>query len=107
MYDMDDHVQIETTFTNKEDAESMAELLLAKHLIACGQCCEIVSMYNWDGKRQKENEILLKVKTQAALWHDVEKLIKKHHPYKLPQITMTGMSGSKEYLAWIDASVKR
>ena len=107
MEDMDDSIQIETTFATMEDAEQMANLLLDMHLIACGQCCEIKSIYNWEGKRHNEGEILLKIKTQAVLWHDCEKLIKKHHPYKLPQITVTGMDGSREYLDWIKSETTK
>jgi len=106
MEDMES-IQIETTFANMKDAEDMSNLLLNKHLIACGQCCEIKSIYEWEGKRENTAEVLLKVKTQAVLWHDCEKLIKRHHPYKLPQITVTKIDGSKEYLGWIDQSTKR
>jgi len=107
MIDMDGHVQIETTFASKAEAEEMADRLLKERLIACGQWCEITSMFEWQGKRCKENEVLLKVKTQAVLYKDVEKLIKKHHKYETPQITVTGMSGSKEYLNWIDSSTRK
>ena len=100
------YVQIETTFANIKDAEDMAGILLSKHLIACGQYYEITSLYNWEGKRQKESEILLKLKTQAELYGDCEKVIKKNHPYKTPQITFTSMDGSKEYLEWMNDSKK-
>jgi len=101
-----DSIQIETTFANMSDAEEMAKLLLDKHLIACGQCYEIKSIYNWEGKRHNEKEVLLKIKTQAVLYHDVEKTIKRHHPYKLPQITVTPMDGSAEYIEWVKSSTK-
>jgi uncharacterized protein involved in tolerance to divalent cations len=97
-----DFIQIETTFENQEDAERVVKVLLEKNLIACGQWCDIVSAYNWKGQMRKDNEVLLKVKTQDVLYNDCEKIIKENHPYEIPQIVATRYEfGSKEYFDWV------
>jgi len=101
------YILIETTFAEKTDAEKIAKLLLDKNLIACGHFYEITSIYNWKGKAHQENEVLLRVKTKAILFGDCEKLIKKHHPYELPQIVATRIElGSEEFTNWLNESIK-
>jgi len=104
---MTEYIQIETTFATENDAKEMIQVLLDKRLIACAQWCDIKSAYSWEGKQCEEKEVLLKVKTQAVLLKDCEKEIKQNHKYKLPQLTVTEYTGSKEYLKWVDENTKR
>jgi uncharacterized protein involved in tolerance to divalent cations len=100
-------IQIETTFENQEDAERVVKVLLEKNLIACGQWCDIGSAYKWEGQIRKDNEVLLKVKTQDVLYSDCEKIIKENHPYEIPQIVATRYEfGSKEYFDWMGSVLK-
>jgi periplasmic divalent cation tolerance protein len=105
--EMAEYVQIETTFKTEDDAKEMIQVLLNNSLIACAQWCAIKSAYNWEGKQHEESEVLLKVKTQAVLVTDCEKIIKQRHPYKLPQFTVTEYTASEEYGKWVDDSIKR
>ena len=102
------YIQIETTFSNFKEAERLAGLIVDAGLAACGQLSEINSVYNFEGKRFNEREILLTLKTRAELFLECERFIKKHHPYKVPQIVATEiLAGSAEYLAWIDENLKK
>jgi len=107
MWEYMSHIQIETTFEKREDAEKLVDILLDNNLIACAHFCDITAVYVWEGKRYKDPQVLLKVNTQEILYHDCEKLIKKNHPDKVPHILVTQANGSKEYLSWIDGSVKQ
>ena len=99
------YIKIETTFEKRETAEKTAGLLLDAKLIACGQISEIFSVYNFEGKRYGEKEYLLSLKTRAELYDVCEQFIKKHHPYKVPQIIAVKLEkGSRDYLDWIDES---
>ena len=104
---MRNYIQIQTTFESKADAEKIAAAMLDAGLVACGQISEIESRYNWDGKRCKGKEFLLKMKTRAALYGECEKFIKTKHPYKCPQIIAIEIAFiSNDYAAWIGENTK-
>ncbi len=42
------------------------------------------------------------IKTKRSLYNKAEKEILENHNYSLPQITVIEISGSKEYLGWIE-----
>ena len=63
------------------------------------------SIYWWDGKVQKDNELLLVMKTQAALLQQLVEVVKKHHPYDEPEVISLPISGgSSSYIKWIHDS---
>ena len=97
------YIKIETTFEKREEAAKLAELILDAKLAGCAQIVEIGSVYNWEGKRCRDKEYLLTLKTRAELFSECEAFIKKHHSYKVPQIIATEIVfGSKDYFDWID-----
>lgn len=63
------------------------------------------SIYWWDGKVQKDEELLLVMKTQAALLQQLVEAVKKHHPYDEPEVISLPISGgSSSYIKWIHDS---
>ena len=97
------YIQIQTTFEKREDASRLAEIILDAKLVSCGQISEIDSIYNFEGKRFNNKEYLLMMKTKAELYDECEKFIKKHHPYKVPQIIAAEIKfGNSEYFDWIN-----
>lgn len=63
------------------------------------------SIYWWDGKVQKDDELLLVMKTQTALLQQLVEAVKKHHPYDEPEvISLPITGGSQSYLKWIHDS---
>ena len=99
--------EIKTTFEKKKDAQTMAEHLLDKHIIACGQIGRIESHYVWQNKREITKEYLLVVKTSEKLLNVVKAEIAQNHPYDLPEIASTEISTSDEYGKWIEESTKK
>jgi periplasmic divalent cation tolerance protein len=62
----------------------------------------ISSLYWWQGKLTEDNEVLLLVKTRAALFDEVAALVKSSHPYQVPEIiALPVLAGSAEYLNWL------
>ena len=97
------YIEIKTTFEIKQDAEKLAELLLDKRLIACGQVFEIASHYIWKNERFIEKEFILMMKTKESLFGQVEKEIKENHPFEVAEIIALPIQNiSKEYANWID-----
>lgn len=98
-----EYIEIKTTFEIKQDAEKLAELLLDKKLIACGQIFEIDSHYVWKNERFIEKEFMLMMKTKESLFGQVEKEIKENHPFEVAEIIALPIQNiSKEYANWID-----
>jgi periplasmic divalent cation tolerance protein len=76
-----------------------------------GGCVNILpnlySIYRWQGKIEKERENLLLIKTNRGSYAQLETLIKKLHPYQIPEIiTIPICDGSLEYFTWLRQCLK-
>jgi periplasmic divalent cation tolerance protein len=91
-----------TTTPSREEAQKIARLLIDEKLAACVQLLPIESFYFWQGKTQNETEVLLLVKTRAALFETTIARIKAVHSYSVPEIVATNFTaGFAGYLDWI------
>jgi len=95
---------INCTVSNRNDGIEIAQKLIEKRLIACCNIIDnITSLYTWNNKLNKDNEVLLIMKTKTQLYSQVEDEIKKLHSYEVPEIICTPIiAGSKDYLNWIE-----
>jgi periplasmic divalent cation tolerance protein len=102
------YLQIFTTVGRREDAERIAETLVQIRLAGCVQIVgPISSTYWWRSKIQKAEEWLCLIRTEETLYHEVEKAIKKTHPYETPEIiAMPIVAGSKEYFDWLGQELR-
>ncbi len=90
--------------SSREEARLLARGLLERGLAACVQLSPIESLYLWEGAIQEEEEILLIVKTRAALFPALEAHLREVHSYAAPEILALPVSaGSAPYLAWLKA----
>lgn len=68
----------------------------------------VESVYRWNGKVEKAREFLLIMKTTARCLRALEREVKRLHSYEVPEfIALPIVAGSREYFAWLGASVKR
>lgn len=97
-----------TTSPDLKTAKSIAQLLIEKKAAACVSFKEgFLSYYRWKGKIQRAQETLLLIKTSPKKFHVVEKLIKKNHPYEVPEvISLAPAGGSKDYWSWMESVLK-
>jgi periplasmic divalent cation tolerance protein len=105
----EEYIQIFTTIENKEDAEKIAKSLIEKRLAGCIQIIgPISSIYWWKNKIETSQEWLCIIKSKKKLYEEIEKSIKEIHPYEIPEIiAMQIISGSKDYLKWLDNELKK
>ena len=76
-----------TTTDSNKTALKIAELLISKNISPCVQIMDnIQSIFQWDGKLKKSNEILISIKCLPEKVPDCKELILKHHNYKIPEI---------------------
>ena len=91
-----------TTTPSREEAATIAKLLIDEKLAACVQLLPIESFYFWQGKTQNEAEILLLVKTRSGLFDAAIARIKSVHSYTVPEIVaMPFTAGFAGYLDWM------
>ena len=105
---MDKYIEITTTTADKKDADNISREILNNKLAACVQIeGPIKSIYWWKDNLEESEEWLCRIKTKKALFNQIESVIKKMHPYELPEIIAKEiLAGSKEYLEWMDNVVK-
>ena len=103
---MNDFQIILSTCADREQAESIAHRLLELHLAACINILPDV-IYRWQGSIESAAEVLLLIKTRAALIREVQSTIAGLHSYEVPEFLVFSVSGGSEaYLAWLDACLR-
>lgn len=95
------------TAANREEAARLAEMLVGKRLAACVQILpEMESVYRWQGKIERQREVLLIAKTASAKFAALEREVRALHSYETPEIVALPITaGSSPYLAWLSANV--
>jgi periplasmic divalent cation tolerance protein len=98
----DTYSVILTTAGSPEEAESLAGGLVEQKLVACAQLLPIGSIYTWEGKVEKDSEVLLLLKARADLYEAIEAYILERHSYDTPEVLQLEVGqGSEGYLSWI------
>jgi len=99
---MSEFIIIETTYPNLEQAKNLAKILLTENFAACVNFYTIESMYIWQGKLENNPEILIRIKSKKSFFDEIEKIIKKHHGYMLPEIISINIDEVEEkYGEWL------
>jgi periplasmic divalent cation tolerance protein len=95
------------TAADGEEAGRLAEMLVEKRLAACVQILpEMESVYRWQGKVERQREVLLIAKTTSSKFEELEKEVRARHSYETPEIVAFPLSaGSDPYLEWLKTSV--
>jgi periplasmic divalent cation tolerance protein len=95
------------TAANPEEAGRLADRLVAARLAACVQILpQMESIYRWQGKIERQKEVLLIAKTVTSMFPDLEREVRALHSYETPEIVAFPLTaGSAAYLDWLNASV--
>lgn len=92
------------TVPTKQDAKSIAKILLTQRLAACINIVDKVqSIFSWHDEICEEKELLMMIKTKSTLFDRVKQAIKLTHPYNIPEIIALPIEqADSEYLEWIN-----
>jgi periplasmic divalent cation tolerance protein len=103
-----DYLLVLCTCPDHGVANVVATALLEERLAACvNQVPGIKSLYRWEGQIEKDDEVLLLIKSTADRYDELEAMIRKLHPYELPEIIGVPLSaGSDAYFDWIKNSTR-
>jgi periplasmic divalent cation tolerance protein len=92
------------TCPDRETAGKLAETLVTDGLAACVNLLPgVESVYRWQGKIERDSEILLLIKSDDAHFGALKDTIVSLHPYDVPEIIAVPVeAGHEPYLEWID-----
>lgn len=104
--DANDAIVVFMTAANGEEAARLAEMLVGAHLAACVQILpEMESVYRWQGKIERQSEVLLLAKTTQGKFAELEREVRALHSYETPEIIAVPVSAaSPQYLKWLTAA---
>ena len=97
------------TCPDETTAHTIASILVQDKLAACVNIIPALqSVYQWKGQIETAEEYLIIIKSRADVYPRLEKTIKAHHPYELPEILEVPIdTGQPDYLSWIDKHVRK
>ena len=103
MRENDKPVLIYSTFPSAEDAERVGGALVDCGLAACVNIFPgMTAIYVWEGKRQRESETAMIIKTRGSLASEVIAEARKLHPYTNPALLVLPVTGgSEDFMRWI------
>jgi len=98
-----DAIAILCTAPDAESAKRIASALVEERLAACVNLVPgLTSYFRWEGKVQREKEVLLVIKTRRAGFDAVAARVKALHPYTVPELIALPIDASTpDYLAWL------
>ncbi|MDE2972509.1 MAG: divalent-cation tolerance protein CutA [Acidobacteriota bacterium] len=96
-----------TTLSSREQAERLAEALVAERLAACVNVLgPVASIYRWEGRVARDEEVLLFIKTTREGVEPLQTRVLELHPYDTPEfLALEVGAGAPDYLAWVVDSV--
>ncbi len=106
---MPDHAYllVMTTCPDQASAERLSRALVETRRAACVHVLPAgTSTYRWREALETCAEHTLLIKSRAQQYRAIERLIREHHPYEVPEVIAVPLTcGDQRYLAWIEQNV--
>ena len=101
-------IVILSTAGSVDEASKIAEHLVHRHLVACVNLVPgIQSFYWWNSSVQKDQEVLMIIKTEREKFDEVQRAILSLHSYEVPEIISIPLeNGFNDYLQWIEKALR-
>ena len=105
---MERAVLLYTTYPSIVEAEQAGRALVERRLCACVNILPgMVSLYWWQGKIDRGEEVVMIIKTRAALAEPVRAAVKQMHSYSTPAVLVLPVETvDPDYHAWIVAETE-
>jgi len=104
---MSEQIVVLITTGSQEEAERIAQALVAELLAACVNIIPgVTSIYRWQGEVHRDEECLLVVKSRQDVLDDLVRRVQALHSYEVPEVIALPLVGGNEaYLSWINREV--
>ena len=101
---MTDKVIVLSTCPSLEEAKHIARGLVEERLAACVNIVGgVISVYQWQGKVEEGDEVMLVVKTRRDLLGRLNERLAGMHSYEVPEsIAIPVAEGLPAYIEWMD-----
>jgi periplasmic divalent cation tolerance protein len=101
-------VFVYTTYPSIVEAEQAGRALVERRLCACVNILPgMISIYWWQGKIDRGDELVMIIKTRASLAEPVRAAVKQMHSYSTPAILVLPVENvDADYHAWIVAEAR-
>ncbi|MCA1780540.1 MAG: divalent-cation tolerance protein CutA [Xanthomonadaceae bacterium] len=101
--DSESLVLVHTSCSDRAHAERLARDLVESRLAACASIgAQVTSIYPWEGRIEREQEVTLTLKTTAAAFSDLRRRLIERHGYEVPEVLATPViDGNHEYINWV------
>ena len=104
---MGEFLSVYITASSSAEAETIAEALVDERLAACVNIFPARSVYRWQGKVTKENEVILIAKSRAEHFDRLSARVKDLHSYSCPCIVAWPIAAAyRPYLDWLADETK-
>ena len=102
-------VFVYTTYPSIVEAEQAGRELVQRRLCACVNILPgMVSLYWWEGAIERGEEVVMIIKTRAALAEAVREAVRQLHSYTTPAILVLPIeSVDPDYKDWLMAETER
>lgn len=99
----DKPVLVYATFPTLEAAQNSAQAAVEQGLAACANILPgMVSVYVWEGKLQREQEVAMILKTTAGRSAALIEEVQQRHPYDNPAVLVVPViGGARAFLDWV------
>jgi periplasmic divalent cation tolerance protein len=82
---MSEYLSIYITAPSFDVAQAIGRTSVEERLAPCVNIIpETLSIYHWAGSIETAPEVVLNVKSRAALFEEIEKRVREPHPYDCP-----------------------
>jgi len=90
-----------TTEADRERAEALALALLERGLVACASLHPVVSLYRWQGRLERAEEVQLLLKTTPDQLEGLRRTLGELHSYDTPEWIHWRASSEGPYGRWL------
>jgi periplasmic divalent cation tolerance protein len=100
---MDRAVFVYTTYPSIVEAEKAGRAIVERRLAACVNILPgMISHYWWQGAIERAEEVVMIIKTRAALAERVRQAVKAMHSYTTPAVLFLPLEGGDPtYVEWL------
>ena len=101
-------VVVLSTAPDAAEAARIGVTLVEERLAACANLVEgVSSIFRWKGAVQREQEVLMVIKTTTEAVGRLRSRLVELHPYEVPEVlALPVQDGHPAYLEWVGAEVR-
>ncbi len=98
-----DNLVVFVTASSTDEAERIARAMVEERLAACANLVpSVASIFRWKGTIEREEEVLIIMKSRRRLLDRLVDRVKELHSYEVPEVVaLPIVGGSDAYLDWI------